>query len=580
VSINPKHQPAATPAAISTLPQAQSVPSPVIEQRSESERNGYLDPDQTLINFAVRELGYSFEQIIKEDPNRLLRRWGKTYKTAKATAIGTTALGAIAVMGGVLTGATPLLVVGVLVAGSSGLLVKKHSAGVESCDVEHEVLDECRPILPFLTELERRGVNPSDLVSLYDRLVKRVSANPGRFSSASILQRLFKEEVEQSGVLAQVSGVETGLASVAQTQVQEGNCLTPPPKVQTNTQEIGIATRLEATPTTAQPENPAQPEISQPSIAESLAKKIQSSLIVGQPGAGKGMLLAMSIREVKRIHPDIQIWAIDPKGAKSEAWRWEPCDRYLPLKLDPFASTETITEATKKCNSFLNQFAALVGQPKLLIIDEALFLKEKSPKWFKGLMPAFNGMCSIGRESRQYGWLVSQSPNTDDFGISGALRNVYRRIMILDKTNLGLIANGSTYFSGKPSLELLAKTGRVFYDSSVDVWDVMPEWTQPTEPIRSVANPTAEPKPPGDSRRLMLERSLQQETAPARSVAEPVEEKPNLPESEIMALAIELEEWLAGKPIVERKDYYTRWNAHKRGLSRPQFRYLLTLIEG
>ncbi len=78
----------------------------------------------------------------------------------------------------------------------------------------------------------------------------------------------------------------------------------------------------------------------------------------------------------------------------------------------------------------------------------------------------------------------------------------------------------------------------------------------------------------------MLERSLQQETAPARSVAEPVEEKPNLPESEIMALAIELEEWLAGKPIVERKDYYTRWNAHKRGLSRPQFRYLLTLIEG
>ena len=225
----------------------------MIEHRPASERNGYLDPDQTLINFAVRELGYSFERIIKEDPNRLLRIWGKVYRKAKTTAIGTTTLGACAVLVGVLTGASPLMVVGVLVAGASGLLVKKHAAGVESCDIEHEVLDDCRPVLAFLAELERRGVNPSDLVSLYDRVIKRVSVNPGRFSSASILQKLFKDELEQSGILAQVSGVKTGLASVAEPQVREGDRLMALPE----SQPIGMNTRLGAI---AVPAAAVQPE--------------------------------------------------------------------------------------------------------------------------------------------------------------------------------------------------------------------------------------------------------------------------------------------------------------------------------
>ena len=53
-------------------------------------------------------------------------------------------------------------------------------------------------------------------------MVRKVSVNPGRFSTASILQNLFKEEIAQSGVLAQVSGVRTGLAAVAPVEAQPG----------------------------------------------------------------------------------------------------------------------------------------------------------------------------------------------------------------------------------------------------------------------------------------------------------------------------------------------------------------------
>ena len=56
-------------------------------------------------------------------------------------------------------------------------------------------------------------------------------------------------------------------------------------------------------------------------------------------------------------------------------------------------------------------------------------------------------------------------------------------------------------------------------------------------------------------------------------------EKPSLPRSELLLIAAELAEWIAQHPNLNRKDWCSRWNAHKRGFSRPQFRYLLTLIE-
>lgn len=56
-------------------------------------------------------------------------------------------------------------------------------------------------------------------------------------------------------------------------------------------------------------------------------------------------------------------------------------------------------------------------------------------------------------------------------------------------------------------------------------------------------------------------------------------EKPDLPEKEIFRLAIELEEWISQHSDVERKKWWAGFHAHRKGLSRPQFRYLLTLIE-
>ncbi|MGV0027553.1 hypothetical protein [Phormidesmis priestleyi] len=255
-------------------------------------------------------------------------------------------------------------------------------------------------------------------------------------------------------------------------------------------------------------------------IAESLAVSLQSSLIVGPPGGGKGFMIAMGSRAIKRLHPDVAIWAIDPKADKSEAHYWEAVDHYLPLHIDPFTSSESMVEIMTTIDHFIQKFQESEGA-KLLIFDEALAVKEKTGKWFKELMAGFNALCSMGRSRREYGWLLSQSPNTDDLEIRGGVRNIYRRILLLSQDNLELLDNDSTYFSGKPLPEHLSKTGRVYFDSIVNGWGSLPIYQIPSSPVVAAALAvSAEPYitsqkefiPNGESRREKLEALLKVET--------------------------------------------------------------------
>jgi hypothetical protein len=56
-------------------------------------------------------------------------------------------------------------------------------------------------------------------------------------------------------------------------------------------------------------------------------------------------------------------------------------------------------------------------------------------------------------------------------------------------------------------------------------------------------------------------------------------EKPDMNDKDIYKMAIELEEWINAHSEVDRSKWYGNFNANRKGLTRPHFRYLLTLIE-
>ncbi|MCU0570500.1 MAG: hypothetical protein MUF49_28495 [Oculatellaceae cyanobacterium Prado106] len=82
-----------------------------------------------------------------------------------------------------------------------------------------------------------------------------------------------------------------------------------------------------------------------------------------------------------------------------------------------------------------------------------------------------------------------------------------------------------------------------------------------------------------DDKTATIPTSIRELEKTETEVDESTIEKPDLPDKEIYRLAMQLEEWISQHPEVERSKWYSNFNASRKGLSRPQFRYLLTLFE-
>ena len=236
---------------------------------------------------------------------------------------------------------------------------------------------------------------------------------------------------------------------------------------------------------------PIQPESAPPAAqtnqepmqlwdVSAIARPLKSSIIVGQPGAGKGLLIAHGIRHAKVQNPDLRVWAVPVKDDPGEAHRWTAADYVFREPLKAFAGAEGVSLWTSQLNEFLAGFSAYQG-PKLLVLDEALAIKEKTGKWFRDLMANLNHLASTGRSQQCYVWLASQTANASDFGISGGARNVFRRVMLVSREDPGLLLNRTTFSQPlENAQQALSVTGRVVFDS-LGGWQPFPGLTEPTE---------------------------------------------------------------------------------------------------
>lgn len=233
-----------------------------------------------------------------------------------------------------------------------------------------------------------------------------------------------------------------------------------------------------------------EPLIASRPVVGALIEPLKSTIIVGQPGAGKGMVAAHATRALKAVRPELQIWAIDPKAEARERWYWDACDRVLHHRLDEFASEVEVKGFQAAVTEFIKQFQAVTG-PKLLILDEGLACREICEKaWWLWLIKGCNSICSMGRSSEKYVWILTQSPNADDVGVSAGVRNVYRRILLLGDEDTSLLDNGSTFFSGRP--DTWGESGRAYYDSLERAWFPVEILEIPAKELRQVRHQAGE----------------------------------------------------------------------------------------
>ncbi|WP_242063064.1 hypothetical protein [Nostoc sp. FACHB-145] len=206
-------------------------------------------------------------------------------------------------------------------------------------------------------------------------------------------------------------------------------------------------------------------------------------LWVGVPGSGKGITISNAIDAIKRLHPGIYIFYIDPKGDEKETGYFNGrVDTLKRAKIVEMSPTEAVSWV-KEC---FTEFQKISG-PKLIILDEgtAVCSKFKNAKgeigWLKDKIISY---CSCGDSSGWHFWIVVQNPHTDDLGISGGLRSQLTSVALVAPDNVpaysAMIATqlipSDRKITSTQVMDIAAQSpvGRAVYYGGINEWFPMP----------------------------------------------------------------------------------------------------------
>ncbi|WP_242049379.1 hypothetical protein [Aulosira sp. FACHB-615] len=215
-----------------------------------------------------------------------------------------------------------------------------------------------------------------------------------------------------------------------------------------------------------------------------IARKVTNMLWVGVPGSGKGITISNAIDAIKRLHPGIHIFYIDPKGDEKETGYFNGrVDTLKRAKIVEMSPAEAVSWV-KEC---FTEFQKISG-PKLIILDEgtAVCSKFKNAKgeigWLKDKIISY---CSCGDSSGWHFWIVVQNPHTDDLGVSGGLRSQLTSVALVSPDNVpaysAMIATQLIPSDRKiTSTQVMqiaqsSPVGRAVYYGGINEWFPMPQ---------------------------------------------------------------------------------------------------------
>jgi len=228
-------------------------------------------------------------------------------------------------------------------------------------------------------------------------------------------------------------------------------------------------------------------------IALKMAEVPKSTIIAASPRVGKGVVVSMAISYLRQLHPDLEIWLIDPKDEPTERHYWSLIDPDKRCHFDLRDFDVDVETAIEVFSEHLTRFNRSEAHRKLLIIDEFVTLNQKCAGQFMNQLKDFVvGICSSGEVNPDMGigrfvWAITQSPYVSDLGFkTKAALATFQRIFLLNKPSVHLysLAVSASFVPGgfdQKLNRLLEPTGRVFYYSRTDSWHPIPSYKLPNQ---------------------------------------------------------------------------------------------------
>jgi hypothetical protein len=308
-----------------------------------------------------------------------------------------------------------------------------------------------------------------------------------------------------------------------------------------------------------------------------LGDRPRTSLIISVSGGGKDILLSCAVREFLRRNPGYHAVVMDCKDDSQEYGYYHGLERVSVHRLNVAISSDT--EIVKWVDVCLDEFLNL-PQKALLLCNEGTLIRAKSKRY----VDAIAGLVSSGDSREKYAWEAGQSAHTDDLNINGAARSRFRPLIIgLRGEEMQIEALLSAKFVADSARNITECKTQMSRSPVKRAWSDGQHW-YPMPLLQNFSGYDRDRRSylPGFSPTVATAQQPEAQPLPQVATLEPEDSKPNieeptLPRAELLLIAAELAEWIEQNSTVEKKDWYANWNAKRRGFSRPQFRFLLTL---
>lgn len=220
-----------------------------------------------------------------------------------------------------------------------------------------------------------------------------------------------------------------------------------------------------------------------------LTDRPTSTLIVGVPGSGKGLLASLCASRLRERFEGLQIHVLDPKGSELEGGYWEGLGTVQRARLGAMAATDP-DGAAEWLLGALERFQALRG-PKLLVLDEVLtiatvldIVSNKDNRATARYKLALAELAAQGDSEQSWLWLLTQSPFVADLPFKSGIRSTFRAVGLAAPHNRqavqtlisskGFIASPEGGLEGLYSLMQRSPVQRAWFDGGVGRWEPMP----------------------------------------------------------------------------------------------------------
>lgn len=167
-------------------------------------------------------------------------------------------------------------------------------------------------------------------------------------------------------------------------------------------------------------------------LIDSILENLSSMLFLAMPGCGKGMLVSNLLTEFKKRNPKSVIVVIDPKGSKKEVGYWDGVADILWRKqIKYLESAEKVQWIKDGWRIFENECIKSDGDyPVLVFLDEMLAVGMEFGAKDTFLQSKIKDIVSMGPSEQAYCWIATQSPAVADLGISSAIGNQLKKVII------------------------------------------------------------------------------------------------------------------------------------------------------